>query len=208
MLSLIFVSLLLLFSYYFLENNLILKYSLIALSLLFLLVIVQFFRKPLRKGSVNEKFVFSPADGKVVAIEEVVETEFFKDKRIQVSIFMSPLNVHVNWAPVAGKVKYAKYHSGLYLVAWHPKSSSENERTTFVIETKNKSMVMFRQIAGAMARRIIYYIKEGEEVAQCSEMGFIKFGSRVDVLLPMNSKINVTLDQKVRGCETVIASLG
>ncbi len=163
----------------------------------------------------NKDAVYSPADGKVVVIEEVFENEYFNDKRIQVSVFMSPLNVHVNWNPVAGLVRYVKYHPGKYLVAWHPKSSTENERTTFVIEsggnnslaTSPKTEILFRQIAGAMARRIVYYLKEGEMVGQGGEMGFIKFGSRVDIFLPVNSKINVQLNQKVKGCESIIATL-
>ncbi len=206
-LTLAFVSLLLFFSFYFLGDNLFVKYFSIAISIFLLIIILQFFRKPERKLVANENYIFAPADGKVVAIEELQENEYFKDKRLQVSIFMSPLNVHINWNPVGGKVKYAKYHPGLYLVAWHPKSSTENERTTFVIETANKDEILFRQIAGAMARRIVYYLKEGDEVTQGGEMGFIKFGSRVDVLLPLNAKIKVAINQKVKGCETVIGEL-
>lgn len=206
-LTLVFVSLLLFISFYFFGDNSLVKYFSILVSVFLLIIILQFFRKPVRKLVANENYVFSPADGKVVAIEEVQENEYFKDKRIQVSIFMSPLNVHINWNPVGGKVKYAKYHPGLYLVAWHPKSSTENERTTFVIETENKVEILFRQIAGAMARRIVYYLKEGDEVVQGGEMGFIKFGSRVDVLLPLNAKIKVAINEKVMGCGTVIATL-
>jgi phosphatidylserine decarboxylase len=150
--------------------------------------------------------VIAPADGKVVVIEEVEEPEYFKDKRRQVSIFMSPVNVHVNRNPIAGIVKYAKYHPGKYLVAWHPKSSTENERTTVVI-ANSKAEVLFRQVAGALAKRIVYYVKEGEMVEQGSEMGFIKFGSRIDLYLPLSAKIEVQLQQKTRGGETVVATL-
>jgi phosphatidylserine decarboxylase len=142
----------------------------------------------------------------VVVIEEVEETEYFKDRRIQVSIFMSPINVHINRFPIGGIVKYAKYHPGLYLVAWHPKSSTENERTTIVVEHKNGASVLFRQIAGALARRIVYYCKEGDAAVQGSEMGFIKFGSRVDLLLPLNAKIQVKLGDVVKSPGTVIAT--
>ena len=150
--------------------------------------------------------MIAPADGKVVVIEEVEETEYFKDKRRQVSIFMSPVNVHVNRNPISGTVKYAKYHPGKYLVAWHPKSSTENERTTVVI-AGTKAEVLFRQVAGALAKRIVYYVKEGEMVNQGGEMGFIKFGSRIDLYLPLNAKIEVSLQQKTKGGETVVATL-
>ena len=177
-------------------------------SLIFFLLIVQFFRNPTRYTPINENHIIAPADGKVVVIEEVEETEYFHDKRIQISIFMSPLNVHVNRNPVSGKVKYAKYHPGKYLVAWHPKSSTENERTTIVIEEPIKQQeVLFRQIAGAVARRIVYYVEEGQMVKQGSEMGFIKFGSRIDILLPLGSKVNVKIGDKTKGGETVIAEL-
>lgn len=177
-------------------------------SLIFFLLIVQFFRNPTRYTPINENHVIAPADGKVVVIEEVEETEYFHDKRIQISIFMSPLNVHVNRNPISGKVKYAKYHPGKYLVAWHPKSSTENERTTLVIEEPIKQQeVLFRQIAGAVARRIVYYVEEGQMVKQGSEMGFIKFGSRIDILLPLGSKVNVKIGDKTKGGETVIAEL-
>ena len=143
----------------------------------------------------------------VVVIEEVVESEYFKGPRRQVSIFMSPLNVHINWNPIAGIVQYFKYHPGKYLVAWHPKSSTENERTTTVIRASNGVEVLYRQIAGALAKRIVWYVKEGEQVAQCSEMGFIKFGSRVDLYLPLDAKILVNLEDKTTGSQTVIAEL-
>lgn len=167
-------------------------------------LIIQFFRVQniTFKGGENE--IISPADGKIVVIEEVEETEYFKDKRIQVSIFMSPLNVHANFNPIGGKVKFAKYHKGLFLVAWHPKSSTDNERTTFVIEHQNGKEVLFRQIAGAVARRICYYIQKDDEVKAGEEFGFIKFGSRVDLLLPLDTKINVKIGDKVKGRITKI----
>jgi phosphatidylserine decarboxylase len=168
-------------------------------------LIVQFFRNPKRTTPKNEKHIIAPADGKVVVIEEVEESEYFKDKRIQVSIFMSPLNVHLNRYPVAGSVEYVKYHPGLYLVAWHPKSSTENERTTVVVKTAAGQQVLFRQIAGALARRIKYYCKPGDKAEQGGEMGFIKFGSRVDVFLPLGTKIHAQLNEVVRGGESIIA---
>jgi len=179
----------------------------LILSIALFLIVLQFFRHPKRNTIINDKHIIAPADGKVVVIEETTETEFLKDKRIQVSIFMSPINVHVNRYPVGGKVIFSKYHPGLYLVAWHPKSSTENERTTVVVETASNVQVLFRQIAGALARRIVCYSKEGDNAQQGSEMGFIKFGSRVDLYLPVGTKINVTLEEKVRGGESVIAEL-
>ncbi len=181
--------------------------SLIVLSIVFFLIILQFFRHPNRTIPYNESHIISPADGKVVVIEEVEETEFFKEKRLQVSIFMSPVNVHVNRYPISGRISYLKYHPGLFLVAWHPKSSTENERTTVVIENSAKESVLMRQIAGALAKRIVFYPKEGEVVRQGEELGFIKFGSRVDLFLPLTAKVNVVLNQKVRGGETIIADL-
>ncbi len=177
----------------------------IALGTLgFFLLILQFFRSPSRIQTKGDNLIIAPADGKVVVIEETTDSEYFKDKRIQVSIFMSPLNVHVNRYPIAGTVVYEKYHPGLFLVAWEPKSSTDNERTTVVIQKENKTEVLMKQIAGAVARRIICYSKKGDKAEQCGEMGFIKFGSRVDVLLPLGTKINVELNQKVKGGVTVI----
>jgi phosphatidylserine decarboxylase len=178
----------------------------LAISLIFFILIVQFFRNPGRNTVINESHVIAPADGTVVVIEEVEEPEFFKDKRKQISIFMSPINVHVNRNPISGIVKYAKYHPGKYLVAWHPKSSTENERTTVVIKG-SKAEILFRQIAGALAKRIIYYVKEGQTVEQGAEMGFIKFGSRIDIFLPLDAKVEVNLQQKTKGGVTVIATL-
>jgi phosphatidylserine decarboxylase len=177
------------------------------LPLLIFILIVQFFRLPIRKFNFNEGQILCPADGKVVVIEEVEETEYFKDRRIQISIFMSPLNVHANFNPVSGEIQYAKYHPGLFLVAWHPKSSTDNERTTIVTKTKSGHDVLFRQVAGALARRICYYVKEGQTVKGGEEFGFIKFGSRIDLYLPLSAKIKVSLNQKVKGQLTEIAEL-
>lgn len=178
--------------------------AVVLLSMVLLGIVLQFFRNPLRNTPVNEQHVIAPADGKVVVIEETTETEFYNDPRIQVSIFMSPFNVHVNRYPMAGNVEYAQYHPGKYLVAWHPKSSTENERTTVVVNN-GKHSVLFRQIAGAMARRIVMYSKAGDTAKQGGEMGFIKFGSRVDLYFPVGTKINVQLNDVVKGGETVIA---
>lgn len=175
-------------------------------SVLLFLFIISFFRIPYRSLTRGEKEVICPADGRVVVIEEVLEEEYFKDKRLQVSIFMSPANVHVNRNPVSGEVVYNKYHKGKYLVAWHPKSSTDNERHSVVIKN-DKGEVLVKQIAGALAKRIINYLSIGQEVHQGSELGFIKFGSRVDVLLPLNAKVNVQLNQAVKGGVTVLASL-
>ena len=169
-------------------------------------LIAQFFRVPKRVVVAKEGQVVCPSDGKVVVIEEVDEPEVFGDKRIQVSIFMSPLNVHVQWAPLSGQVTHATYHPGKYLVAWHPKSSTENERTTLVIEGDG-GPVLFRQIAGAVARRIRWYIEPGQQVEQGEEVGFIKFGSRIDVFLPLGTEIHVGMNDKVKGKETILATL-
>jgi phosphatidylserine decarboxylase len=181
----------------------------LALSLFFISMVfsVQFFRNPERKISTfNNNTVYAPADGKVVVIEEVEEPEFFQEKRLQISIFMNPANVHVNRNPVGGEVKYYKYHPGKYLVAWHPKSSTENERTTSVINN-GKHNILVRQIAGAMAKRIVNYLEPGQQVTQGEDMGFIKFGSRVDIFLPLGTKVNVALEEKVKGNLSVIAHL-
>ena len=173
--------------------------------LLFLVIILQFFRNPKRITELNDNQIIAPVDGKVVVIEEVEETEYFKDKRIQVSIFMSPINVHVTRYALGGIVKYSKYHPGKYLVAWHPKASTDNERTTIVVENESFGEVLYRQIAGALAKRIVNYAIEGEKVIQGSDAGFIKFGSRVDVFLPLNTKLKVKLGDKVKGGVQVIA---
>lgn len=181
----------------------------LAINLIIFLVwfwVLWFFRLPRRTHSSGEDKIVAPADGKVVVIEETFEPEYFKDKRLQVSIFMSPLNVHVNRNPISGVVKYMKYHAGKYLVAWHPKSSTENERTTLVI-ANDKMELLMRQIAGAMARRICYYVKEGDEVKQNDEFGFIRFGSRVDVFFPVGTKLDVKIGDVVQGGVTVLAHL-
>ena len=180
----------------------------LAVSVLFYLLILQFFRLPNNVTPEDPTAVYAPADGKVVVIEKTTEEEYLKEERIQVSIFMSPINVHVNRAPVKGKVSFFKYHPGKYLVAWHPKSSTENERTTVVMETEAGVKILFRQIAGAVARRIKWYVEEGDQLAQGDEFGFIKFGSRVDVFLPLNAKIEVNLNDITTGGQTVIARLG
>ncbi|UKN01689.1 phosphatidylserine decarboxylase family protein [Paracrocinitomix mangrovi] len=168
-------------------------------------LIIQFFRVPKRIPNADENTILCPADGKVVVIEEVEETEYFKDRRIQISIFMSPMNVHAQWNPISGETMYYKYHEGSYLVAWHPKSSTENERTTVVTKHANGKEILFRQIAGAVARRIKCYAKEGEIVKQGEEFGFIRFGSRVDVFLPLDAKVNVKIDEIVKGKITQLA---
>lgn len=184
-----------------------LHYFVLAVCLVLFFIVLQFFRKPTRKTPINPKHIIAPADGRVVVIEEVVETEYFKDKRIQISIFMSPLNVHINFNPLSGIISYFKYHPGKYLVAWHPKSSTENERTTIVTKHQNGTEILFRQIAGALARRICWYVKEGQAITQGEEFGFIKFGSRIDIYLPIGTKILVNLEDKPVGGETVIAEL-
>ncbi len=178
----------------------------IAILILFLLIL-QFFRNPKRHTHADEKHALSPVDGKVVVIEEVTENEVLKDKRIQVSIFMSPINVHVTRYPISGSISYSKYHPGKYLVAWHPKASEENERTTVVVENDNFGKVLYRQIAGAMAKRIVNYAKVDSEAIQGADSGFIKFGSRVDLFLPLDADIKVKLNQKVRGGESIIAEM-
>lgn len=183
-----------------------LKMSLELVVLFLLIMILQFFRNPKRHAIIDDNHVLAPVDGQVVVIEEVFEPEYFKDKRLQVSIFMSPINVHVTRYPVNGKVKYSKYHPGKYLVAWHPKASTENERTTIVVENEVFGEILYRQIAGALAKRIVNYAVEGTNVVQGTDAGFIKFGSRVDIYLPLGTKINVGLKQKAIGAKTIIAT--
>ncbi len=189
---------------YFITNT-ILIYIVFGLSLIMFFLIAQFFRNPKRGIEASDDYVVSPVDGKVVAIEEVEENEYFKDKRLQVSIFMSPINVHVTRYPLSGNITYSKYHPGKFLVAWHPKSSEENERTTVVINTKKYGEILYRQIAGAVAKRIVNYAAEGQLVTQGNDSGFIKFGSRVDLFLPLDAKIKVEINQKTRGGETIIS---
>ncbi len=181
-------------------------WGIFAVTLFLLLFIISFFRIPARQLTLNEGLLVAPADGKVVVIEETTDMEYFKDKRLQVSIFMSPANVHVNRNPISGQVVYSQYHKGKYLVAWNPKSSTENERHSVVIN-KNGTEILVKQIAGALAKRIVNYLQPGQQVKQCQELGFIKFGSRVDLLLPPGTKLNVELNQVVQGGVTVIASL-
>jgi len=182
------------------------KMTIQLITLLFLIIILQFFRNPKRTFILNEDQILSPVDGKVVVIEEVYEAEYFKDKRLQVSIFMSPINVHVTRYPMGGKINFSKYHPGKFLVAWHPKASEENERTTIVVVNKSFGEVLYRQIAGALAKRIVNYAEEGMQVIQGTDAGFIKFGSRVDLFLPLGTPINVVLNQKAIGGKTVIAT--
>ncbi|CAN5200514.1 phosphatidylserine decarboxylase family protein [soil metagenome] len=188
-------------------NSYIPRFSILVVSLIILILILQFFRNPKRTSQPNDAIVVSPVDGKVVVIEEVFEKEYFNEKRLQVSVFMSPINVHVTRYPIGGEVKYSKYHPGKFLVAWHPKSSEENERTTVVVENSTAGKVLYRQIAGALAKRIVNYAEEGQQVIQGSDSGFIKFGSRVDVFLPLGTKVNVNLQDKVRGGLTIIANI-
>jgi phosphatidylserine decarboxylase len=174
-------------------------------TLIALILVLQFFRNPTRNTVLNDNHLLAPVDGKVVIIEEVFEKEYFKDQRLQVSIFMSPINVHVTRYPMSGKVNFSKYHPGKYLVAWHPKSSELNERTTIVVENEQFGEILYRQIAGAVARRIVNYAKVGDTAVQGEDAGFIKFGSRVDLFLPVGTDVKLVLDQVVRGGETVIA---
>ena len=208
--TIIFISMLIVGSLFLLMDFIgipwLIKTLQIGLLLIFILIL-QFFRNPKRNIQLNDAQVMSPVDGKVVVIEEVHESEFFNDKRLQVSIFMSPINVHVTRYPIGGKIIFSKYHPGDYLVAWHPKSSEKNERTTVVVENFKFGKVLYRQIAGALARRIVNYAEEGHNVVQGSDAGFIKFGSRVDLFLPLDTKLNIKLNQKVRGGETIIGKL-
>ena len=201
----IFTAVVLLLADNFIDTNW-LKMVIQIAALLLLIIILQFFRNPKRSVIINENQIIAPVDGKVVVIEEVYEGEYFKDKRLQISIFMSPINVHVTRYGLSGLVKFSKYHPGKFLVAWHPKASEENERTTIVIENESFGEVLYRQIAGALARRIVNYAQEGMQVIQGTDAGFIKFGSRVDIFLPLGTPINVVLNQKAVGGKTVIAT--
>ena len=191
---------------YFIQNDY-LKSAFMLLAIVMLVLVLQFFRNPKRNLKISEDHVVSPVDGKVVVIEEVFEKEFFNEKRLQVSVFMSPINVHVTRYPVAGEVVFSKYHPGKFLVAWHPKSSEENERTTVVVSSKKFGNVLHRQIAGALARRIVNYAKQGQQITQGSDSGFIKFGSRVDVFLPIGTKLDVKLNDVVKGGTSILASI-
>mgnify|MGYP000434787304 FL=1 len=200
-----FTAVVLLLSDYLISTNWI-KMTLQIATLVFLIIILQFFRNPKRTVILNENQILAPVDGKVVVIEEVYEGEYFKDKRLQISIFMSPINVHVTRYGLSGIVKFSKYHPGKFLVAWHPKASEENERTTVVVENATFGAVLYRQIAGALARRIVNYAQEGMQVVQGTDAGFIKFGSRVDLFLPLGTQVNVVLNQKAIGGKTIIAT--
>ena len=202
--SFILIALVNVISRNFIDNSTI-NYTIGIITIVILVLILQFFRNPKRVAIIDDNIILSPVDGKVVAIEKVFEKEYFKDERIQISIFMSPINVHVTRYALSGKVNFSKYHPGKYLVAWHPKSSEKNERTTVVVENKVFGEVLYRQIAGALARRIVNYAKVGETVLQGTDAGFIKFGSRVDLFLPLDSKIKVEIDQIVIGAEDIIA---
>ena len=191
---------------YFIINDY-LRSAFMLLAIVMLVLVLQFFRNPKRNLKISEDHVVSPVDGKVVVIEEVFEKEFFNEKRLQVSVFMSPINVHVTRYPVAGEVVFSKYHPGKFLVAWHPKSSEENERTTVVVSSKKFGNVLHRQIAGALARRIVNYAEKGQQVTQGSDSGFIKFGSRVDVFLPVGTKLDVKLNDVVKGGTSILASI-
>lgn len=204
--SLIGFILIILLANNFVENEIV-RYSIFAACFVLFILVAQFFRNPKRGGKHDEHAIVSPVDGKVVAIEEVFEPEFFKDKRLLISVFMSPINVHVTRYPVSGEIVYSKYHPGKYLVAWHPKSSELNERTTVVVKTKKFEDIMFRQIAGALARRIVNYAEKGHEAKQGHDSGFIKFGSRVDVYLPLQTEVKVKIGDKVKGAESLIAEL-
>lgn len=204
--TLIFASLNLLSFFFISAYSPLVSWIIFVVLLALLLFIISFFRLPARNMTYDESLLICPADGKVVVIEEVFDEEYFKDKRLQVSIFMSPANVHVNRNPLSGDVIYSKYHKGKYLVAWHPKSSTENERHSVVIK-KGNNEILVKQIAGAVAKRIVNYLQPGMQVKQNEELGFIKFGSRVDILLPIGSRVNVSLEQKVKGGVTVLAGL-
>lgn len=204
LLGTIFTSVVLLLADNFITSSW-LKMAIQIAALLLLIIILQFFRNPKRSVILNENHIIAPVDGKVVVIEEVYEGEYFKEKRLQVSIFMSPINVHVTRYAISGIIKFSKYHPGKFLVAWHPKASEENERTTVVIENKTFGEILYRQIAGALARRIVNYAQEGMQVIQGTDAGFIKFGSRVDLFLPLGTEVNVVLNQKAIGGKTIIA---
>jgi phosphatidylserine decarboxylase len=207
LLVLVFSAIIIGIAHYFFPGYRIAVWFAYLLSAFLTLVIVQFFRHPTREHTKGENLIIAPADGKVVVIEEATEHEYFKDKRLQVSIFMSPTNVHVNRYPISGLVTFFKYHPGKFLAAWEPKSSTDNERTTIVVKHNNGKEILFRQIAGALARRIVWYVKQGDTAEQCGEMGFIKFGSRVDLFLPLGTKLNVKIGDVVRGSQSVIGEI-
>ena len=205
MLALVFSLALIFIAHYFFPASTLAHWFAYLVSGFVLITILQFFRNPSREFVTGHNLVIAPADGKVVVIEETTENEYFKDKRLQLSIFMSPVNVHVNRYPISGTVSFFKYHPGKFLAAWEPKSSTDNERTTVVVKHASGTEILFRQIAGAMARRIVWYCKEGDKAGQCQEMGFIKFGSRVDLFLPLNTQLKVKVGDTVKGCMSVLA---
>lgn len=207
LLVLLFSAIIIFIAHYFFPVSAVAHWFAYTLSTFLTIVIVQFFRHPTRQHTKGDKLIIAPADGKVVVIEETTENEYFKDKRLQVSIFMSPINVHVNRYPIAGIVSFFKYHPGKFLAAWEPKSSTDNERTTIVVKHANGTEILFRQIAGALARRIVWYTKQGDIAEQCGEMGFIKFGSRVDLFLPIGTKLNVKIGDVVKGSQSVLAEI-
>ena len=194
-------------AFYFFPGNAVASGFAYTLSIFLIITILQFFRNPSRQFTKGDNLIVAPADGKVVVIEETEESEYFKDKRLQVSIFMSPINVHINRYPIAGIVSYFKYHPGKFLAAWEPKSSTDNERTTVVVKHQRGTEILFRQIAGALARRIVWYCKEGDVAEQCGEMGFIKFGSRLDLFLPPGTPLKVNIGDTVKGSQTILAEL-
>jgi phosphatidylserine decarboxylase len=206
-LVLVFSAIIIFIAHHFFPTFAVAHWFAYVLSAFLTIVIVQFFRHPTRQHTKGDNLIIAPADGKVVVIEETTENEYFKDKRLQVSIFMSPINVHVNRYPIAGVVSFFKYHPGKFLAAWEPKSSTDNERTTIVVKHANGTEILFRQIAGALARRIVWYCKQGDVAEQCGEMGFIKFGSRVDLFFPIGTKLNVKIGDVVRGSQSVIGEI-
>jgi phosphatidylserine decarboxylase len=203
-LVLVFSAIIIFIAHYFFPAYIIAHWFAYLLSGFLIITILQFFRHPSRQHTTGHNLIMAPADGKVVVIEETTEGEYFKDKRLQLSIFMSPINVHVNRYPISGIVSFFKYHPGKFLAAWEPKSSTDNERTTIVVKHDNGIEILFRQIAGALARRIVWYCKEGDKAQQCGEMGFIKFGSRVDLFLPAGTKLKVKIGDVVKGGQSIL----
>jgi phosphatidylserine decarboxylase len=204
---LVFSAIIIFIAHLFFPETILAYWFAYGLSAFLIIVILQFFRNPKRHFNLNDDLIIAPADGKIVVIEETEEQEYFKDKRLQVSIFMSPLNVHVNRYPISGIVSFFKYHPGKFLAAWEPKSSTDNERTTIVVKHKNGTDILFRQIAGALARRIVWYCKSGDSAQQCEEVGFIKFGSRVDMFLPLDTDLRVKIGDTVKGSQSVIGKI-
>lgn len=207
MIVILFSAIIIFIARYFFPEFAIAQWFAYVLSAFLIITILQFFRDPKRQFTTGDNLIIAPADGKVVVIEETTEHEYFKDKRLQVSIFMSPINVHINRYPISGVVSFFKYHPGKFLAAWEPKSSTDNERTTVVVKHSKGTEILFRQIAGALARRIVWYCKEGDKAEQCGQMGFIKFGSRVDLFLPVGTKLNVKIGDVVKGSQSILGEL-